>query len=128
MENKVIKRRAEVITTVNNFNEILQLHGDKSTERELMLLKNSIKFHEYVANDKDENDVEYLIYRNAYLKYLIKSFLNKYNIDQKLEEPTINNFTFIETPKWIKNKKCTINPQNKDNKCFSIFSYCFFVQ
>ena len=26
--------------------------------------------------------------------------------------------TFIETPQWIKNKKCTINPQNKDNKCF----------
>ena len=26
--------------------------------------------------------------------------------------------TFIETPEWIKNKKCTINPQNKDNKGF----------
>ena len=26
--------------------------------------------------------------------------------------------TFIESPDWIKNKKCTINPQNKDNKCF----------
>ena len=98
MENKVIKTRAEVITAVDNFNEILQLHGDKSTERELMLLKDSIKFHEYVANDIDENDVEYLIDHNAYLKYLIKSFLNKYNIDQKLEEPTINNSTFSETP------------------------------
>ena len=26
--------------------------------------------------------------------------------------------TFIESPEWIKNKKCTMNPQNKDNKCF----------
>ena len=26
--------------------------------------------------------------------------------------------TFIESPDWIRNKKCTINPQNKDNKCF----------
>ena len=26
--------------------------------------------------------------------------------------------TFIESPDWIKNKKCTINSQNKDNKCF----------
>ena len=118
MENKVIKTRAEIITTVNNFTEILQLHVDKSTERELMLLKKSIKFHEDVANDKDENDLEYLIDCNIYLKYLIKSFLNKYNIDQKLEEPTINNSTFIETPEWITNKKCTFNPQNKDNKCF----------
>ena len=29
-----------------------------------------------------------------------------------------NTSTFIETPDQIKNKKCTINPQNKDNKCF----------
>ena len=42
-----------------------------------MLLKNLIKFHEDVANDKDENDVEYLIDRNADLKRLIKSFLSK---------------------------------------------------
>ena len=26
--------------------------------------------------------------------------------------------TFIESPDWIKDKKRTINPQNKDNKCF----------
>ena len=25
---------------------------------------------------------------------------------------------FIESPEWIKNKKCAINPQNKDNKHF----------
>ena len=29
-----------------------------------------------------------------------------------------DNNTFIETPDWIKNKKCKINPQNKGNKCF----------
>ena len=26
--------------------------------------------------------------------------------------------SYIETSKWIKNKKATINPHNKDNKCF----------
>ena len=26
--------------------------------------------------------------------------------------------TFVESPEWIKNQKCPINPQNKDNKCF----------
>ena len=31
---------------------------------------------------------------------------------------TIISNTFIESPEWIKNKKCTVNPQNKDNKCF----------
>ena len=28
-----------------------------------------------------------------------------------------NTSTFIETPDVIKNKKCIINPQYKDNKC-----------
>ena len=31
---------------------------------------------------------------------------------------TIISNTFIKSPEWIKNKRCTINPQNKDNKCF----------
>ena len=26
--------------------------------------------------------------------------------------------TFIKTPQWASNKKCTINPQNNDNECF----------
>ena len=27
--------------------------------------------------------------------------------------------SYIDSPKWIKNKKATINPQNKDNSCFN---------
>ena len=118
IKNKIIKTRSEIMTTVNNFNEILQLHCDKGTERELILLKKSIKFHEDLANDKDENDVEYLIDRDVYLKNLFNTFLNKYNIDQKPGGSTINNLTFIETPDRIKYKECTINPQTKDSKCF----------
>ena len=26
--------------------------------------------------------------------------------------------SYIDSPGWLKNKKATINPQNKDNKCF----------
>ena len=26
--------------------------------------------------------------------------------------------SYIDSPDWIKHKKATINPQNKDNKCF----------
>ena len=25
---------------------------------------------------------------------------------------------YIDSPKWLKNKKMTINPQNNDDKCF----------
>ena len=50
------------------------------------------------------------------------------------EEPTINNksnindSTFFITPKWIKNKKCIINPQNKNNKCFNIQSLLLCIR
>ena len=48
-----------------------------------------------------------------------------YNIDYTSK--TIDDSTFIETPDQIKNKKCTINSQNKDNKCFqySITAYLY---
>ena len=26
--------------------------------------------------------------------------------------------SYIDSPKWLKNKKATINPKNKDDKCF----------
>ena len=26
--------------------------------------------------------------------------------------------SYIDSPKWLKNKKATINPQNNDDKCF----------
>ena len=37
MTDKIIETKSKIMTTVSNFNEILQLHGDKSTERELKL-------------------------------------------------------------------------------------------
>ena len=45
------------------------------------------------------------------MKYLIKK--HHYNFTE-----TIISNTFIESPEWIKNKKYTINPQNKGNKSF----------
>ena len=26
--------------------------------------------------------------------------------------------SYIDSPEWLKNKRATINPQNKDNECF----------
>ena len=118
MENKIINERANIMNTVKKFRENLTLHDDKSTERELKLLEKSIKFQENLANDKDENDFDYLIDRSIYFKGLFNSFLAKYNIDQAPEEQTINNSIFIETPEWLKLKGSVLNPHNRDNKCF----------
>ena len=35
--------------------------------------------------------------------------------------------TFIKTPGWIKNKNCTINPQNNDNNVFNILLHFLYT-
>ena len=72
------------------------------------------------------------------IKLLFESFLKRFeeNLQNKMrgsefEFDDINFFyydfnktsiygsgTYIDSPKWLKNKKSTINPKNNDNKCF----------
>ena len=75
---------------------------------------------------------------NEIIKLLFESFLQRFeeNLQNKMRESEfefdgINFFyysfnktsiyrggTYIDSPKWLKNKKSTINPKNNDNKCF----------
>ena len=50
------------------------------------------------------------------IRSVLESFCSIDNIDYI--QKTTDYSTFIETPDQIKNEKCTINPQSKDNKCF----------
>ena len=109
-------------------------------------LKMAIKF--ISSKDSDEtrtmhtksNNVEILIgsETNEIIKDLFESFLQKYQ--EGLEESmrgsefvydsvdvlyyNLNKVSlsrggsYIDSPKWLKNKKATINPKNKDDKCF----------
>ena len=72
------------------------------------------------------------------MEKLIKSLLQKYqdNLQNKMKGSDfifngvnylfydLNRITiskggsYIESPKWLKDKKCTINQKNNDNKCF----------
>ena len=72
------------------------------------------------------------------IKSLFQSFIQRYeeNLQNKMKESDFEfdgiNFlyydfnktsicrggTYIDSPKWLKDKKSTINPKNKDNKCF----------
>ena len=75
---------------------------------------------------------------------LIKSFLSNYQEEKKFLRSR-SNFVFdsvdllavhihktnlkrgksyIKSPEWILNKRATINPKNKDNKCFQSSIYC----
>ena len=55
------------------------------------------------------------------IKRTFNGFCDMCNIDCTPKNTSAS--TFIETPDLIKNKKCTINPQNKGNKCFSFSLY-----
>ena len=118
MENTVINTKTKIMSVAKRYLKNLDLHSDKITERDLKLKKKCIKSNKDLVNDKGENDIEYITYNLNNIESVFKGFCLKYNIDHTPEEPIINNPTLIETPEWIKNKKFTINPQNKDNKCF----------
>ena len=107
------------MTTVKKFKEEIPLHGHKNTKREIIFFEKAIKFHEELANDKEEDDVMYLndriiYFENLFHDYFIKNDTN----DQMSEESIVNNSTFIKTPEWLALMRCLLNPHNNDNKCF----------
>ena len=75
---------------------------------------------------------------NDIINRLIESFLSKYQNEEKILRngsnfifESVNLLTYhihkidlkrgksyIKSPEWILNKRATINPKNKDNKCF----------
>ena len=102
MENnndEINNKKLRIMSTVKKFKEEIALHGHKTTEKELKFFKRAITFHEDLANDENEDNIDYLIDRIIYLDNLFGDFVIKNNnTDQVLDEPIINNSTFIETP------------------------------
>ena len=100
-------------------------------------LEKSIKFHEEITNDKNENNIKYLYECINYFGNLFKNYSEKNNylkkniklVPEKIE-PITHNSTFVKTPAWLGSTKCTINPQNEDNKCFqySVTLYLYHEQ
>ena len=116
MDNKVINKMAEIAKIVKNFKQNLELKTSEMSQRRLKILKGCIKRNEKIVNDKDETDIKYINDELNNIKSVFESFCSMYNIDYI--QKTTDGSTFIEISDQIKNKKCTINPQNKDNKCF----------
>ena len=70
--------------------------------QQLNFFKKAIEFYEDLANDKNQDDIVYLIDRIIYFDNMFSDYVVKNNIDQVSKESIINNSTFIETPEWIK--------------------------
>ena len=125
MDNKVINKKAEIEEIVRYFKQNLELKTTEMSKRRLKILKGCIKRNKKIVNDKDETDIEYINDELNNIKIVFESFCSMYNIDYI--QKTTDDSTFDETTDQIKNKKCAINPKNKDNKCFqySITTYLY---
>ena len=116
--NVIISKKSRIMKTVKKFKEEIALHGHKNTKMEIIFFEKAIKFHEKLANHEDENDILYLNGRIIYFDNVFNDYFIKSNTDQRSEKLIINNSTFIETPTCLKLKRCVLNPQKNDNKCF----------
>ena len=85
--------------------------------------------NEEIRSDNETDDI---------IKELFKSFLNNYQAEEIIlrkgsdfvfESVDLLSYSFhkislkrgksyIKSPEWVINKRATINPKNKDNKCF----------
>ena len=116
-DDEIINKKLRTMSAVKKFNEKIALYGYKTREKELKFFEKATKFHEDFANDEDEDDIVYSNDRIVYFDNIFNDYIIENNTDQS-ETTIINDSTFIDAPKWTKNKKYTINPQNNDNKCF----------
>ena len=92
-----------VFRSIRNSNDLttLQIKSENTTNIDEMF-DQLIKKHE--THSKSLKDINF---KPEGIESMIYNFTE-----------TIISNTFIESVEWIKNKKCTINPQNKDNKRF----------
>ena len=114
MDKTIINKKAEIADIINVFKQNLDLKSSARNERRLKILKKCIERNEKIVNDQDETDIEYINDELNNIKTIFNNFCDMYNIDNTPKNESV----FIKTPDLIKNKKCAINQQNNNNKCF----------
>ena len=79
-----INKKSKIMTTAKNFRAEIALYGFKYREKLIKCFEKSIKFHEEIANDKNENNIKYLDECINYFGYLLKIILRKTIILRKI--------------------------------------------
>ena len=89
--------------------------------RQERLKKSNGKISVYIKS-KNTTDIDEIFSQLIEKQEELTESLKHLNFTSESIESIVYNFTlantFIETREWIKNIKCTINPQNNDNQCF----------
>ena len=123
---------SKILLTLDEYLERVRLDLIKMSKNcKLKLTVNTVFKSIRNSNDKRTLQIKSSANINEIFDQLIKkhhdlteSLKNVDLIPEGIESITYNftkiiiTDTFIESPEWIKNKKCAINPQNKDNKRF----------
>ena len=110
--------------SINNVNFISSNYSDET--RNLRTKSNNIEI--MMGNETDEIiDELFETFSQNYQKDLEESTRgSKLNFDSvdllyyNLQKASLNRkeSSYIDSPKWLKDKKATINPKNNDNNCF----------
>ena len=123
---------SKILLTLDEYLERVRLDLIKMSKNcKLKLTVNTVFKSIRNSNDKRTLQIKSSANINEIFDQLIKkhhdlteSLKNVDLIPEGIESITYNftkiiiTDTFIESPEWIQNKKCAINPQNKDNKRF----------
>ena len=114
------QKKIEIKTIIDDIRQLIETYGFNHDEKTMNTLKRNIKKYEDLLCDEEDDDIEDLNNCIRSLNFYKAKVFREY-------QQSKDNSTYIETPEWINNKKCTINPQNKHNKCFqySITLFCF---
>ena len=91
-----------------NVNRVFRSKANPNKECNIFIASKSAAldevFDQLIEKHEDLKNINFLLKGTESITYIFAKIIVKN--------------TFIESPDWIKNKNFTINPQNKDNKCF----------
>ena len=111
-KNATKQKKIEIKTIIDDIRQLIETYGSNHDEKIMNTLKKRLKKMKI-----------YGVMKKMMILKMQKNCIRSLNIFKdkifgEYQQNKKDSTTFIKTPGWINNKKCTINPQNKDNKCF----------
>ena len=75
--NVIMQKKSEIKSTTKEFREFITLYGFKYRKSVIKHLRRAPRSHEKIANDEDEDDIEYLQECVCYLSKILKDYIKK---------------------------------------------------
>ena len=108
----ILNKKSEIKTTIDDIRQLIETYGSNHDEKTVNTFKRIFKKEENLWCNEEDDIIEDLSNCIGSLNNLKSKYFGEYQSNE------FDSNTFTESPDWIKNKKSTINPQDKDSKCF----------